>query len=416
MKIGEKFDGVIVGAGPAGSAAAIAYLRRCPDLKIALVDKRGFPRDKACGDGLSPAAVAALESIGVDTGAVPGSHNVSEAEVHGPGGIAFRAGSEEADMGAFEGMVCRRADLDAYLVEQAQKAGAVLFPMRRFLGSVQHDRGVSALLEDEQTGEKTCLLGSVLVGADGASSRVRKAAGFAPAASSSRTGIAIRAYAEIPEEWQDRIVISYTEDLIPGYGWCFPLGGGTANIGCGMPVEDYRRMRPNFREMLDGYAEFLSEKGLICGVRERHRVHTLPAGLSQELVSGRTATIGDAAAMINPLSGEGIAYGVMAALMLAESTAPALHRGEDPQESLLAFQEAFRAEFSAHFRSCLAAARMMRSRTWAKVILGAASRDPRTRSFGIDLMFGKASMSLSVLLRGAWHGKRFAFMSSRVTP
>lgn len=249
------------------------------------------------------------------------------------------------------------------------------------------------MLRDELTGADREVRCRLLVGADGANSRIRRQTGAKPEPPH-RTGIAIRAYAQIGPEMQDRLVLSFEDWLRPGYGWVFPLGGGAANIGVGMTVSDHRRRRADLGLLLSGYVAALARRGVhVNGPVVGHRTYRLPhAGFGRHATGrGRVALIGDAASMINPLSGEGIAYGLAAAEILAAACAPALADGSGPEDvgrAVGRYGRRFRGVFRGHFASNYAAHRMLRSRRLAGWVFRAAASDVQVRQNAIELMFG----------------------------
>ena len=408
--MGLDYDVLIIGAGPAGSAAALGFLQQNPSLKVALADKATFPRDKACGDGLGPGVIAILDNLGIDSSAIPNSNPISRAEVHGLDGLSFEAELGSATASLSHGLVSKRLDFDNFLCQAAQDKGADLLSATRFQGYTATSDKITTQLHDLTADTEVLISSRLLVGADGANSRVRRIAGINPP-SDKDTAIAIRAYASIPPANDNKLIISYGEQLRPGYGWCFPLPGGQANVGCGLTVHDYQRTKPDLKALLDEYLDFLGRHGLTCSEPSDHRTYTLPCQVNHKLVADRVALIGDAGSMVNPLSGEGIVYGMQAAAMLSSHTAQELssnsNSGSGIKVALAAYEAQFKQEFRAHFRSCQIANRLLRSKLWTRLILGAASVDDNLKSTGIDLMFGKGTMTPAVVARALWHGKRF---------
>jgi len=400
------FDVFIVGSGPAGSSTALSFLKNSDKLRVGLADKAVFPRDKACGDALGPGVVSSLKSLALDYEDIPNFHTVKKAEVHGLDGLAFCAELKGTEFDFPYGLVVKRLELDNFLQQAALERGAEIFSKTRFINYELNSNQVTVTLKDlttEQEFTKTCKL---LVGSDGASSRVRNKAGIPPN-SSKHTGIAIRAYANIPNEWSDRIIISYCNDFRPGYGWCFPLGNGLANVGFGLIIKDFKRKKPDLKELLNNYIIALENRGLPCTSVHDFSTHILPGGVLPKLISDRVALVGDAGSMINPLSGEGIVYGMHAASILADTVYLALENNSNIDSSLVKYEREFKKEYKSHFRSCLIANKLLRSKIWTRLILGAASVDLKTRQTGIKLMFGKGKMTAGLATRAFWYGKEF---------
>ena len=297
---------MVVGAGPAGTATAIHLRQSNPDVTVAIVDKASFPRDKACGDGLGPGVIPQLSALGVDLLELEHANRINSAEIHGPDNLAFRADLSVLPRHPDGGATAKRIDFDHLLLKRAESLGVHIFQSTRFIGCTPTDACNQVHLHHTATGEEFTLRCDLLVGADGANSRVRRAVGVKPN-SSRLTSIAIRGYGDIPADCSDQIVISFEDNIRPGYGWCFPFRDGTANVGVGMTVRDYRKQRPDLKELLQKYLATLKSRDLpVTGVGD-YFTYTLPHGARlPRMVGQRSALVGDAASMINPLSGEGL--------------------------------------------------------------------------------------------------------------
>jgi geranylgeranyl reductase family protein len=295
----EVVDVAVVGAGPAGAAAAIELARA--GLDVAVLDRATFPRDKCCGDGLTTGALRHLERLGLQQAAVPSWQRVDACWVRSPSGRAVEFPfPRQAQYAA----VARRTDLDAALVDMARAAGA----------KVSEGRAVSSLawsssevtLHASGGGPVTA---RYVIAADGAWSPVRKALGLAEPGYLGEWHAA-RQYLDVDaptDMW-----VWFEPDLLPGYAWSFPLGGGSANVGFGVlrrpgvPVpptaERWRRLlrAPHVRSVL----------GAVGPGTSAVRAWPIPARLSRAVVAGaggRALFAGDAARAADPMTGEGIA-------------------------------------------------------------------------------------------------------------
>ena len=360
----EHFDVVVVGTGPAGSAATIGFARACPNAQIALVDKAAFPRGKPCGGGLGPLAERHLRDLGLDMDVLSGSTRIDIAEVHGPGSISLTA-----RLPAGFGRTVRRARLDDALRQQAAACGVAWLDGTRVEVADASDADTVALRlrSDDSSFDVSCRL---LVGANEANSRVRRSLRL-PVNAPRRVGIAIRGYVAVPSDRCDRIVLSFCDQLLPGYGWCFPFSDGTANIGVGMVRSDYRAQPRQLEAILDAYLGFLAERGIQTSGLAEQRVYTLPYGARlPRLAPGRVALIGDAASLINHLSGEGVAYALAGAELLVDAAASAVSGGRsaDLRAALPRCERAFRRRYGALSRSNLLAQMMLRSPRWCRTV------------------------------------------------
>jgi geranylgeranyl reductase family protein len=368
------FDLIVVGAGPAGAAAALEARRLRADAAVLLVDKAAFPRDKPCGDGIGPHAVDQLAALGA-AAVLDGYPPVSR--------LRFRApdGTEVAGEMARPNRVVPRRVLDARLVDAAVAAGAVLHRSRvRTL----EDRGDRVVLDGE-------LAGRVVVGADGANSSVRRLldlSGNPP----DDVAIAVRGYAPAPPGPPEQFV-DWVPDGWPAYAWCFPTGTGLANVGYGL-----------LRSRLDGgkavlYGRLRTLLPALEADADTLRAHHLPLSTYRPPPGrGRVLLAGDAASLVNPLSGEGIYYALASGRLAA---AAALHA---PTEPLAAYRELLGRALGRHFRSAALLAKAIRSRRIATATMAAAGSSQALFDALVELGLGHAKVSPRMIasIPAAW--------------
>lgn len=304
-RVNEFVDLVVVGAGPAGSAAAIAAQRA--GLRTLLLDAQGPRRDKTCGDGLTPRAVETLHRLGLE---VPAYRNRG-LKLHGFGGDVV------APWPRGEGSASPRATFDAMLVDAASRAGADVRQNTAATG-VQFDG--SAISAVETTGGVVRTRWVVV--ADGVRSPFGKLLGR-QWHRGQVYGIAARSYCASPfadEPWMHSHVELRDADgeIQPGYGWIFPLGDGHVNLGCGALSTDARPAKVNTKKLLSLYASQQREQWQL-GQEQDVASALLPMGGAVSNVAGPNwALVGDAAACVNPLNGEGIDYGLETAVLAVE--------------------------------------------------------------------------------------------------
>jgi len=296
------WDLVIVGAGPAGASAALGALAADPSLSVLMLDRHTFPRDKACGDGIAPHVLDLLAGVGV-TGILDDWTPVRRfALTRGPVGV-------DRDM-ARPNWVVPRTVFDQRLAEAAQAAGARL--VRRRARGVEIQRG-SAIVDGD-------LDARFVVGADGAHSVVRRDLGVKPGP----VALAIRGYAPTPDARAASQVIAYGPGRQPSYAWSFDRGDGWSNVGYGEQLIS-TRPRPTRADLL-GHLEALLPGATDGG--ESWWGHHLPlSSWSWRPPKGPVLLAGDAAGLINPMTGEGIYYAVATGLLAGRAVADALRAG-----------------------------------------------------------------------------------------
>ncbi len=318
---------LVVGAGPAGSAAATWAARA--GLDVVLADAATFPRDKTCGDGLTPRAIGELQKLGVEDWLR--SHTVNHGlRAHGFGQVLLLPwpGGSLPDWGS----AVARAELDDHLRTLAITSGARVADGARAVGVRREGEQVAAVefRDAEGTYEIACRW---LVVADGVRSPLGKLLGR-EWHRDTVYAVAGRAYVD-SDMSDDPWISSHLElrdeqgELVSGYGWIFPLGDGTVNLGAGTLATSARPAEIAIRPLMQTYADTLGKDFGLSGELRRPSSALLPMGGAVSNVAGPNwALIGDAAACVNPLNGEGIDYGLETGRFVAEHIASGTGLGE----------------------------------------------------------------------------------------
>ncbi len=308
----ERTDVLVVGAGPAGSAAA-AWAARA-GLDVVLTDMAVFPRDKTCGDGLTPRAVGELERLGL--GEWVRAHTVNHGlRAHGFGQTLLLPwpGGPGGSLPAY-GSAVARTELDDHLRTTAVKAGAHGVDGLRAVDVRREGDRVAAVVfrRGEETLEIAC---DRLVVADGVRSPLGKVLGR-EWHRDTVYGVAGRSYVDSTRS-DDPWISSHLElrgadgEILSGYGWIFPLGDGQVNVGVGTLATEKRPAGIALKPLMQFYADERREEFGLSGELRAPTSALLPMGGAVSHVAGPNwALVGDAAGCVNPLNGEGIDYGL----------------------------------------------------------------------------------------------------------
>ena len=308
-------DVLVIGGGPAGSAAAITLARAGRD--VVLADKATFPRDKCCGDGLTTLALRLLEGLGLDPLAVPSWFDVSDVMLRSPTGFEVKL-PLPAGSGRYAA-VTPRIELDHALVDLARAGGVQVYDGHGFAGFAAADSASSVGVELDGIGVVTS---RYVVAADGMWSPVRRALGVANPGYLGEWH-AFRQYASgVTGAASEQLMVWFDADLLPGYAWSFPLPGGRANVGFGVLRDGTRRVQ----EMKALWPDLLAREhvraalGPTAVMEGRHTAWPIPARVDQAVTGvGRVLLAGDAIAAADPMTGEGIAQALLTGIEAARA-------------------------------------------------------------------------------------------------
>lgn len=362
----DDADVIVVGAGPAG--AAVAHYLALNGVDVLVLEKGHFPRDKVCGDGLTPRAVAELIRMGVPTPEEDGWIRNWGLRTYGAGHRIEVPWPELAEQPAY-GLAKARMDFDETLARHAQRNGARLMEGMSVTGPVRHEGsgrilGVTARPVDERgrrAGEETTYRARLVVDAGGVSARLSTSMGIEKI-HNRPMGVAIRTYFRSPRH-DDPMMESHLElwdgepgksNLQPGYGWIFSLGDGTCNVGLGSlsstatPVRlDYKKLFATWMSNAPPEWEFTPENQV-----GDLRSAALPMAFNRKPHYAQgLLLVGDSGGMVSPFNGEGIAYAMQSGRIAADVIAQALVRTTPyaMEKALITYPKALDAELGGYF-------------------------------------------------------------------
>ncbi|WP_108719133.1 geranylgeranyl reductase family protein [Miniimonas sp. S16] len=359
-------DVVVVGAGPGGAATAHYLAQR--GLEVVLLEKATFPRDKVCGDGLTPRAVAELISMGVPTRESDGWIRNRGLRVIG-GGHTIELPWPDLETVPGYGLVRARADLDETLARHAAASGAKLLEGHAVTGAVRSDDGrvvgVTAKRVDgngRATGEAPVTFRApYVVDAGGVSARLATSVGREKR-NDRPLGVAVRTYFRTPRH-DDDMMESHLElwdgkrgesALLPGYGWIFALGNGLANVGLGSVSSNAKATTISYKDI---FARWMANVPEEWGFTPENQVGpirsaALPMAFNrQPLYADGLLLVGDSGGMVSPFNGEGIAYAMQAGRYAADVLAQALARPDaaSRERAMLAYPRLMKAELGGYY-------------------------------------------------------------------
>jgi menaquinone-9 beta-reductase len=336
-------DVVVVGAGPAGSAAATHLARH--GLHVSLLEKSKFPREKVCGDGLTPRGTRQLIKLGIDTSKAAGWLQNKGLRIYGGERPFHLDWPDLADFPKY-GLVRPRADFDQLLAGHAVAAGATLFELANVIEPIidPHTERIAGVI----TKDGRRFTAPLVVAADGNSTRLSIAMGL-KRREDRPMGVAVRTYYTSPRH-RDDYLESWLElwegkpgksALLPGYGWIFGMGDGTCNVGLGILNTSSAFGKTDYKDLLSRWLQNTPEE---WGFRSQNMITpvrgaALPMGFNRQPHYERgLLLVGDAGGMINPFNGEGIAYAMESAEIAARAMVEAYELGSDTTAAERALQ------------------------------------------------------------------------------
>ena len=351
-------DVIVVGAGPGGSTTA-AYLARA-GLDVLVLEKAHFPREKVCGDGLTPRATRELVKLGIDTSTEAGWLRNKGLRIYGGRVEPFEMPWPELDDFPNYGLVRPRADFDQILAEHARKAGATIVEgvtvTEPILDAAGRITGVKS-----KDGVK--FSAPLVVAADGNSSRLSVAMGLIKR-DDRPMGVAVRTYYTSPRATDDWLE-SWLElwdgepgksNLLPGYGWIFGMVDGTCNVGLGMLNTSAAFGKTDYKDLLKRWLDNTPHQWQFRDEFRTSEVRgaALPMGFNRQPAYTRgLLLVGDAGGMVNPFNGEGISYAMESGRYAADHIVDAVRRGlgtAGAERALGAYPRTLKQAWGGYFR------------------------------------------------------------------
>ncbi|MDA8061182.1 MAG: geranylgeranyl reductase family protein [Actinomycetota bacterium] len=384
-------DVLVVGGGPSGSAAA--YWLASAGHDVVLLERKHYPREKTCGDGLTPRSVRQLEEMGLGDELARSGHRYEGLRSHGFGRTLELTWPSHPEIPAY-GYVITRKDLDALVAERAEKAGAEVWEGAEASAPVLDDgllRGAVVTRKDAPGAAPLRVRARYVVVADGAGSRFGRSLGTTRDRSHP-LGMAIRGYYRSPlhdgpwiDSWLD--IRDRNGDVLPGYGWIFPVGDGRVNVGVGLLSTSNQWKSVNTTHLMASFVETAPPEWDLrpetsCGAPTGGR---LPMGLSVGPHVGPTyLVVGDAGGSINPFNGEGIAYAYETGRMAADAVHLALASGDGM--ALRSYQQALTDRYGLYYRVARNFVRVIGQPEIMKVLVSTGMRNRTMMEWVLRIM------------------------------
>lgn len=359
---------LVVGAGPGGCSAAWHLSKN--GIEVLIIDKARFPRDKTCGDGVAPRAVVQLNHIGL--GDWLNEHRRIE-------GIRFYSAKAPMVRSKYpmdssyidHSFVIPRIELDAKLVSHVREGGVEIMEGVSFEHiSKKRENAIRSVRAADERGKTFEIEADYIIGADGPLSRVGGSMGLL-SEGCDFTGISVRCYMEGVEELSNDLEIYPEDAILPAAGWIFPVSENTANVGVGIMLKTLRKKGMNIKRIFDAFLKesvHASQKLRNAQPVGKLKGAVLRVGMrGSALHSGNVLLVGDAAAMTNPISGEGISYALESGRWAAETIKASVENGDTGV--LCIYPEMLKARYAEYFKKGLFAIRWGDNKFFMRMLL-----------------------------------------------
>lgn len=391
-EVGEgPWDAIVIGAGPAGSAAALRLAER--GLRTLLVERERFPREKTCGDGLTPESLERLKGLGLYDKVLKAGHLVERVRAFSPSGV-------EVEVSGYC-VTLKRSIFDAIMARAAVEKGAA-FAFGEVVSVETGHRDVNVVFGG---GERICARTAIV--ATGADWKLPLSLGMVETGLKGQAAVRryLRSSAVI-----DELIFSLESTIMPGYAWIFPLGDGLYNLGCGDFRARGRGSLPNLRNAFNAFLEHSPPARELLSRGEF--VTPLKGGVLRCALRGvkgsesdRVVAVGEASATTIPFSGEGIGKALESGELAASVVADALAGGDFSK--LRSFPREERKRFGVVYDGYEKAQRLAGNRLFVEMLMKKANRNPRLTSTLTDIVEGKVQPDRVFSARGLWR----AFLS-----
>jgi geranylgeranyl reductase family protein len=376
----RDYDAIVVGGGPAGSICARTAAER--GARVLLLDKASFPREKACGDAVSGKAIRVLREMRLKEKLESRPHaKILGVHLSSPNGTELKISIPQTRADAYA-YCMRREVLDNVLFEHASKV-CEFREKTQVVGLVkENEKIVGVKVADLSTKQTREITANVIVGADGATSLVAQHLN-ANALPPQHACIAVRSYYQNVSSLTDRIEIHFVPEALPGYFWIFPLGNGQCNVGVGMILSEIQKRKVHLPHVLETIIQSSRFASRFVSSERKSPVMgwTLPFGSHERTLAFDGALLcGDAAALIDPFTGEGVGNAMLSGKMAGETIASAIEKNDFSVSFLSQYEKNVRDLLTPEFQTSYTLQKWSRYPFLINLAFSKAAKKPKIQS------------------------------------